>query len=751
MSIKTVTGIIIEEVPTKSINIWRYILEKKDGDSMSLVTFSNCRIMMHYKVTVRYEIQENKNSSYPTTNKIKNVKYGDLITDVNRISEILEDICLSKEGIKKIIKEHGKDSLKMIMEKKIKAGIVDAHDMEKLKSFRKTDVIRLYTDFFTKMDVTYKCEWFKKIKSVYGANIKKIKEDPYKLYMECELPFKEVDKIGVKLGLEISEMRIVALIKYLYEKFDNDGILYQRQSEIKKRCYKEKIIEDVNDPIIRFIINSLIYIIKDGIKYYTTPEQRAKEEYIENYCNSLCERKKKIKIEYDRDKLVEATNLDPKQMDSIEMVLKNNISVITGAPGTGKTYVIANICNILNSSRTLVLAPTGAAVQKLKQDIEKICKKTKPKCQTIHSYLKSEEKLYETIIIDEMSMVSMNLFYKLLKKIPNDKITRILISGDANQLPSIQGGNIMYDMMIYSNMPKIELTTQHRSKRRVINDNSKLILDGLDICPDNDIIIFKEIKKKVEIEKYLLEILSKKRYNINSENSCILIPQRKKDICTNYYNKILQEYYNSEQQILISNSTSNLKIGDKVIYKKNDYEKGVYNGSIMTVNEYRYKKMVKTDKKQKEYKYLNNEIIKKKKYVYKGDKLRKNGDQYDNKIECLYHENEEDLTEGIPKEFELDELDNIGLAYATTIHSAQGKGYETVILILHSSMFPGLLTRKLLYTALTRSKKRCIIIADQGALAKCKNEDKPRVTNLFQKNHIHECQIEKDKKCNKAE
>lgn len=730
-----ITGVIKKEIPTKSSNTWIYKIQKKTGEIMTLITFNNERLMMHYNVTIKYEIKKSTNKMYPDdSNIIKSIKYGSLITDIDQIKKILEGINVSAPGINKIMKTYGDASLKKIMEtlEEIKVG---EDDMMKLKELKETDLIRLYIDFLTEMDVKYKHNWFDKIKKIYGPDINEIKNHPYRLYMECKIPFKEVDKIGLKLGFDLDETRVDSIIKYMYKKFNHNGILYQRQSEIKRQCHKENIITAANDPVIQLMLKCLVYIEKDGIKYYTTRSKKEKEEYIEKFCEKL-QKCDQVKIKYDSNELKTLldTQLDSKQRAAIEMALENNISIITGAPGTGKTYVIATVCELSYLSKTLILAPTGAAVQKLKQDIrkkfsaEKNRHKPEPECRTIHSFLASsrqaEKCLYETIIIDEMSMVSLDLFYNLLKELSSRKISRILISGDANQLPSISGGNLMYDMVTYSTLPKTELNIQHRAEKRVINDNAQQILNGEDVQPDNNVLIFKEVENDDEIKTVLIEML--KKYNIKSENSCVLIPQRKKGVCTNAYNKILQDHYNEKQEKMISTNLFNLKKGDKTIYRKNDYKKKVYNGSIMTVNEYGYKKIMN----KMEQKYLNNKLIGEKKYV--GKKMRKNGDQYDHRIECFHHENEEDLREGEPVIFTLEELDNIELAYATTIHSAQGKGYETVIIILHSRMHKDLLTRKLFYTALTRSKKRCIIISNKKALKMCKEEDKPRITNLFQ-------------------
>ena len=117
------------------------------------------------------------------------------------------------------------------------------------------------------------------------------------------------------------------------------------------------------------------------------------------------------------------------------------------------------------------------------------------------------------------------------------------------------------------------------------------------------------------------------------------------------------------------------------------------------------------------------------------DLPKRSGTEYNHQFKCMYHPHEDDLEMGTDVSIHKDQLKNLELGYSITIHSAQGKGYEYVIIVLNKQMCRMLLTRKLLYTAITRAKRKCIIISDTESLEYCKAIDKLRITNLFQ-NHM---------------
>ncbi|AEX61069.1 hypothetical protein c7_L3 [Megavirus courdo7] len=308
-----------------------------------------------------------------------------------------------------------------------------------------------------------------------------------------------------------------------------------------------------------------------------------------------------------------------------------------------------------------------------------------------------------------MSMVDMHLFHKFLKIISGiiDK-TRLIIIGDENQLPSIKGGYVLNNLISSNKIVVSYLKENHRSEGKIISNNAELILTGKDIKPDNKYVEYIKANDKKEITASLKNVI--KKYKIEHSKSCVLIPIRKGAIGINYYNRILQNVYNSENK---KNEPDEYKIyfrkNDKIIHGKNNKEKDIYNGSILEIND------IETDDKGDPVTIISKYYKSETKY---GSKKEKNFRIVEYKNPNKENENE----------IQKNKLD---LAYAMTIHKAQGKGYDTVIIILHSDMYTKLLNRNMLYTAITRAKKKCIIISNENGLHECKKLMDTRITNLF--------------------
>ena len=610
-------------------------------------------------------------------------------------------------------------------------------------------------------------------------DIEKIRDNPYYLYLLCKLPFATVNQIVHVLNKETNLEWIQCIVKHIYKKSNNVGKQYLSKPELTDFCSKEGINVDLS-----LILPLLFSITVDKIKYYTTYKIHDMEIYIENFCSNTKATSSRCEI-HDMDKLKQhflfSTMLTSEQLNAIAMIMNNNISIITGSPGTGKSYVISYACKkLIKKSQCIILAPTRTAVEKLRYEIKKQAKNapivSSVDCKTIDSYLYCKKKdvtnidiQHDTIkmpsynifhdrqklniIIDEMSMVSVRKFYKLLKQLEREQYDiKLILSGDKNQLPSIQGGNLFGDLIEYGKIPITELTVPHRTKIKTILENAMFALNGQDIVPDNDAVIFIESEKEM-IQNNLIGII--KKYNLKPNNTCVLIPQRKKGICTNEYNVILQKFYNQNGAELCQNNNFTFRIKDKLINRNNDKEKGVFNGSILTAHKYMYDIVTLNEDKSVAHiqRIINNKI--RKKCTVKNhlcDKVNEavpDNDQtieqikkttkhsyiidgnYNHELICEYHEDENILNKGLPIKYPEEDINNLELAYAITIHSAQGKGYDTVIIIVHSSMYYGLLTRKILYTAITRSRNRCIIIGDKEALNYCKKIDPERITNLY--------------------
>lgn len=385
-------------------------------------------------------------------------------------------------------------------------------------------------------------------------------------------------------------------------------------------------------------------------------------------------------------------NLDYTQNEIVTYCIQNSLTIILGGPGTGKTTLINEIFNNLkNKEKTKkikILAPTGKSSQRIKEFLNDEDKKN---VATIHSYLgwipeqnrfhynEINPRKEEIILIDEFSMVSLPLFYFLLKALPNLK--QIIILGDRNQLPSIDSGEMLNDFaMLFPNSIK-KLFKNYRQKGGAEIANLAKLVES------QDKEILNTTYKKVNfIENNITQEAIKETFftmvsKFSIENVQILTPIKHGMFGTKMLNKIIQEKLFLKGKPIIVTKTKKWFIGDKVINNINHYEKNIFNGDIYFIKDFK-KNDVILEK--------DNEVIKISQTL-----LNKNFD----------------------------------LAYAITVHKSQGSEVDCVISpYVNATKF---ISRNLLYTAITRAKKELILFANRQTLYKIStNKQKARETHL---------------------
>ena len=389
------------------------------------------------------------------------------------------------------------------------------------------------------------------------------------------------------------------------------------------------------------------------------------------------------------------------QKNAVINSLTNNFFIISGGPGTGKTTIIKAVVDIyeqlnpsITSSDITLLAPTGRASKRLSESVLR-------KTSTIHKFLKWNKETKEfsvnrfnpvktkLVIIDEVSMVDIFLFNSLLDGlVPNIKL---ILVGDANQLPSIAPGNILKDLLEVEKLPKIYLTEIYRTKKdSYIISLSTLIKERYEFTsiPEkhND---FNFINTQdLLIRNYLTEILLKaKDKDLNIDNLQVLVPMYKGENGIDSINALMQDIFNkgtdSKNEIVIRNTL--FREQDKVIQLVNDVDNNIYNGDIGYISR----------------------IINSKNPI----------------VEINYNGNIVSYTKNKFEEF--------SLAYAISVHKSQGSEYDNVILVLPKSM-KRMLYNKLIYTAVTRAKKSLIIVGSLDSLNYSikENTSENRLTSL---------------------
>ena len=526
--------------------------------------------------------------------------------------------------------------------------------------------------------------------TIYGSDLsRKIEENIYDLVEH--ITFDKLDIMFLKDNDEMDKRRIEALILHniyttCYE--TGDTLVLKDELFIKmKRCFRGVFTaEEYLKYIDSLALKAKIVLFNE---YITLSEFYNTEKSILIDINRINDIKNTIKSdkidtyisEYEK---INSITFNNDQKEAIKGAILNNFFIITGGPGTGKTTIIKAIVMILkdildlNHDDIALLAPTGRASKRMAESvgapaytIHKFLKWNKEtESFLIDEYNKSHEKI---VIVDESSMIDIFLFSSLLKGLKLN--VKLILVGDANQLPSIGPGDLLNDLLQINNIKKKYLNTIYRVKEGsyityLANDikNRK----HFDKFPTN-YSDFKFIESDDDnIKKYLKEIVNKAvEKGISSENFQVLAPMYKGLNGIDSLNSMMAEIFNPNAEKFIIGDKY-YRINDKVIQLVNDVDNNVYNGDIGYI---------------KDIYYIDKKLI----------------------VEIDYSGNIVEYKNG--------EFDKFNLAYAVSIHKSKGSEYANVVIILASS-FNRMFYNKLIYTAVTRAKSSLIILGSIDSLNK---------------------------------
>ena len=507
-----------------------------------------------------------------------------------------------------------------------------------------------------------------------------------------DLNFLDLDQIALYFykdySLDISNQYLI-----LFETFrlENEGSTINKIENIflKVNQYRSISIENFKKYLINLYKEEKIIIHQDK-ESITSKKIFEKEKFIVDQILKISKQKLNSKIDLDNLIILEA--LDDVQKNSIISALSNSISIITGGPGTGKTLLIDLIIKNLeklNIKKIELLAPTGKAA-------DQITKRTNRLAKTIHSFLKWNKTEFEinqknpsnveVIIIDEFSMIDINLFYALLIACP--KLKQIIIVGDKDQLPPIGPGFLLNDFILSKKIPLTVLEKIYRQNEgSLISKNSFLIKDSkLPIFDEKESILI-NLNSTDDIENIVISVFKKYLENNKDLNEFqILIPMYNFSTGIDNINLLIQNYINRNNEVLfVSNSKKFYKF-DKVIQLENEIDKNVFNGEIGKIID------IHLDKNTNQLSSILIEFSNSKIIEYSQSEFNK----------------------------------NIKLAYAISIHKFQGSECLETLLIFskeHQSMF----SKKLFYTAYTRARKKVILISTIDNIKKCLENDKDSI------------------------
>ena len=380
-----------------------------------------------------------------------------------------------------------------------------------------------------------------------------------------------------------------------------------------------------------------------------------------------------------------AVILDEDQMHAIEQALREKVLVITGGPGTGKTTLLTALLTILRRAKVsfVLAAPTGRAAKRMAESAGE-------EAMTIHRLLefnpreggfqRGEDNPLEVdfVIVDETSMVDISLMDNLLRAV--DPHSHLILVGDVDQLPSVGPGSVLRDLIDSGVIPKVVLRRIFRQDREsLIVVNAHRILQGQSLVwgedGDKRDFVFMPRESEDEILRTVKELvceniprsLELKDHEV-AQTIQVLTPMHRGLLGTINLNREMQALLNPLGQALERGGFA-LRVGDKVMQLRNDYDKAVFNGDLGRITSI---------------------------------------DREDGSIKVDFFD------KLVP--YEADDLDSIGLAYATSVHKSQGSEYPAVVIPLHTSHYL-LLHRSILYTAVTRGKKLVVLVGSRKALA----------------------------------
>ena len=523
-----------------------------------------------------------------------------------------------------------------------------------------------------------------KIYRQYGKeSIDKVNENPYRLADDIwGIGFKTADGIAEKMGYGKSDLRRCRSgIQYTLNELADEGHVFAMEQQLVEAA--KKLLEAEEDPIKQAMSEMIASedLIREEEAIYLPPFYFSEKgtagrllSLMGTQTSSLFDGNLDIAAIQNTSGIV----YDDVQVDAIRCAVDSKVMVLTGGPGTGKTTTTQGIIAAFRTAGLSILlaAPTGRASKRMSEA-------TGMEAKTIHrmleynpqdGYKRNEENPLDgdVLIVDECSMIDIILMYNLMKAIPDHM--RLVLVGDIDQLPSVGAGNVLRDIIDSERIPVIRLTRIFRQAQ-----SSRIVMSAHAInhgkYPDTSngrntdffFINEEDPEKAADSIVDLVRNRLPKAYGQPLSNIQVLTPMQRSVIGAGNLNVMLQQALNSST-LSISRGGTNYKLGDRVMQIRNNYDKNVFNGDIGTIE---------------------------------------NVNLEDRTITINFDDN--------IVEYEHSELDEVVLAYATTIHKAQGSEYPIVVIPVMMTHFV-MLQRNLIYTGITRAKKICVLIGQPKAL-----------------------------------
>lgn len=621
-------------------------------------------------------------------------------TEISGIEKFLASGAINGIGpamAKKIVAEFGEKTLEIIAK--------SPNELLKVPGIGKKTAEKISTSYLEQSELTEIMVWLEnhgisntyagKIFAKYGSfAIDIMEKDIYRLFQDIEgIGFLTADKLAFNLGIQRDDKRrIISGIDYALMQLCNNGHCCIPEMALVDKTAK---ILQVNNQIIFTILKERIdngslntevvggeTLIYPPYLYYAEKKVAMRLLQLQQATEPLSEDNLSLFIKvWEKDNQIQ---LAQKQKEAIKACLHHGVLVLTGGPGTGKTTVIKGILSILKAQglKIRLAAPTGRAAKRLSET-------TGQKALTIHRLLEANNLAQDdnlqlgfskdiddqldadVIILDEVSMVDIVLMHHFLNAVPDG--CRIILVGDTDQLPAVGPGSVLKDIIRSQKIPAIRLDEIFRqAQTSMIIQNAHIINAGRlpDLRKQYSDFVFYELNDDTSITQKILDLCTKdlphEGFDVLKDVQ-VLSPMHRFLCGVENLNLMLQERLNPKKnQDELKYSSQTFRVGDKVMHIRNNYQKNVFNGDIGFIQD------------------INNEKL--------------TVDYFDHIVT-----------------YEKNELNELTLAYASSVHKSQGSEYKVVIIPLSTSHYI-MLQRNLLYTAITRAKQKVIIIGSKKAL-----------------------------------
>ena len=618
-------------------------------------------------------------------------------TEISGIEKFLASGAINGIGpamAKKIVAEFGEKTLEIIAK--------SPNELLKVPGIGKKTAEKISTSYLEQSELTEIMVWLEnhgisntyagKIFAKYGSfAIDIMEKDIYRLFQDIEgIGFLTADKLAFNLGIQRDDKRrIISGIDYALMQLCNNGHCCIPEMALVDKTAK---ILQVNNQIIFTILKERIdngslntevvggeTLIYPPYLYYAEKKVATRLLQLQQATEPLSEDNLSLFIKvWEKDNQIQ---LAQKQKEAIKACLHHGVLVLTGGPGTGKTTVIKGILKA-QGLKIRLAAPTGRAAKRLSET-------TGQKALTIHRLLEANNLAQDdnlqlgfskdiddqldadVIILDEVSMVDIVLMHHFLNAVPDG--CRIILVGDTDQLPAVGPGSVLKDIIRSQKIPAIRLDEIFRqAQTSMIIQNAHIINAGRlpDIRKQYSDFVFYELNDDTSITQKILDLCTKdlphEGFDVLKDVQ-VLSPMHRFLCGVENLNLMLQEQLNPKKnQDELKYSSQTFRVGDKVMHIRNNYQKNVFNGDIGFIQD------------------INNEKL--------------TVDYFDHIVT-----------------YEKNELNELTLAYASSVHKSQGSEYKVVIIPLSTSHYI-MLQRNLLYTAITRAKQKVIIIGSKKAL-----------------------------------